>query len=238
MAGDIADDREPDAIGDELLAGNGGVQFKERCRRSDWRGRGPRRRRDVLLRRSDGGHRHRNLAACRGARNRGERSRSRPASRRAIHAGQRATPQAGALSGRPNTEPTGHPLGPSCERSSTNEGAEGGSIGRNLSGCNRALRRPRAPDPRGPYPGCMRCFAQSPSRAARSSRWRCERPPIVLDGAIRQRASSLLTFTGPYFGRASRRSATFAVCANAGGSLNTPSIAQQPALRSRLSCAR
>jgi hypothetical protein len=29
MAGDIADDREPDAIGDELLAGNGSVQSKK-----------------------------------------------------------------------------------------------------------------------------------------------------------------------------------------------------------------
>lgn len=55
----------------------------------------------------------------------------------------------------------------------------------------------------------------------------------MLVGAIRQRLSSLLTFTGPYFGKASRTSATFAVSTNAGGAVNSSSIAQRLVLRSR-----
>lgn len=54
---------------------------------------------------------------------------------------------------------------------------------------------------------------------------------MVFAGAIRHRLSSLLTFTAPYFGRASRRSATFAVCTNAGGSLSSTVIAQRATSR-------
>jgi hypothetical protein len=48
----------------------------------------------------------------------------------------------------------------------------------------------------------------------------------------------LWAFTGPYFGTASSRSATFALWTNAGGSAKTTPIEQRPDFRSALSSAR
>src|SRR6201999_4161610 len=71
-----------------------------------------------------------------------------------------------------------------------------------------------------------------------SVRWRCERPPIVLEGEIRHSCRTLLTFTRPYLGTASSMSKTFAVSTNSGGSSRRSWIFARPPLRSRLSCAR
>lgn len=48
-------------------------------------------------------------------------------------------------------------------------------------------------------------------------------------GAIRQPASSLLSFTGPYLGKASKRCATVAVCASA-GAVALPSVGRPASL--------
>ena len=50
-----------------------------------------------------------------------------------------------------------------------------------------------------------------------SVRWRCERPPIVFDGEMRQCWRTLLTFTRPYLGTARSMSNTLAVSTNSGG---------------------
>src|SRR5215218_11094257 len=71
-----------------------------------------------------------------------------------------------------------------------------------------------------------------------SARWRSDRPPIVLDGEIRQVCRILLAFTRPYLGTASSMSNTLAVSRNSGGSRRSWWIDTLPALRSRLSCAR
>ena len=71
-----------------------------------------------------------------------------------------------------------------------------------------------------------------------SARWRCDRPPIVFDGEIRQSCRTLLTFTRPYFGTARSMSKTFAVSTNSGGSSSSEWMLARPALRSRFSAAR
>src|SRR5471030_1516587 len=71
-----------------------------------------------------------------------------------------------------------------------------------------------------------------------SERWRSERPPIVLLGAMRQWTRILLTLTRPYLGTASSMSKTLAVSTYSGGSRRSWWIERRPDLRSRLSCAR
>ena len=64
----------------------------------------------------------------------------------------------------------------------------------------------------------LRQPAPSGFRSETSSlRWRSERPPIVLLGAIRHWARALLAFTLPYLGTASSMSNTFAVSTYSGG---------------------
>ena len=64
-----------------------------------------------------------------------------------------------------------------------------------------------------------------------SERWRSERPPIVLLGAIRQWTRILLTFTRPYFGTASSMSKTLAVSTYSGGSSSSVWIEQPTRLQ-------
>src|ERR1700712_3959492 len=71
-----------------------------------------------------------------------------------------------------------------------------------------------------------------------SERWRSDRPPIVLLGAMRQWTRILLTFTRPYLGTARSMSKTFAVSTYSGGLSSSAWIERRPDLRSRLSCAR
>src|SRR4051812_18659237 len=61
---------------------------------------------------------------------------------------------------------------------------------------------------------------------------------MVLLGEIRHCVRIRLTFTRPYFGTASRRSKTLAVCRYSGGSSSSPWIWVRPALRSLLRLAR
>src|SRR2546421_9617283 len=61
---------------------------------------------------------------------------------------------------------------------------------------------------------------------------------MVLLGEIRHCVRMRFTFTRPYFGTASRRSKTLAVCRYSGGSRSRPWIWVRPALRSRLRLAR
>src|SRR4051794_39762257 len=71
-----------------------------------------------------------------------------------------------------------------------------------------------------------------------SLRCRSDSPPMVLLGEMRQCVSMRLTLTRPYFGTASRRSNTLAVCTYSGGSSSRPWILLRPALRSRFRRAR
>src|ERR1700685_2535007 len=70
-----------------------------------------------------------------------------------------------------------------------------------------------------------------------SERWRSDRPPMVLLGAMRQWARILLPWTRPYLGTASSMSKTLAVSTYSGGSSSSEWIERRPDLRSRLSSA-
>src|SRR3954462_3979841 len=61
---------------------------------------------------------------------------------------------------------------------------------------------------------------------------------MVFEGEMRHSCKTLLTFTRPYFGTASKRSKTFAECTYSGGSSSRSWMLTLPALRSRLSVAR
>src|SRR3954453_13715939 len=61
---------------------------------------------------------------------------------------------------------------------------------------------------------------------------------MVFEGEMRHSCKTLLTFTRPYFGTASKRSKTLAEWTNSGGSSRRSWMETLPALRSRLSVAR